>query len=97
MTDNHNGRREGASAIGHVAIGGIRQVRALAIHGIVDLLAIAVLASVMGGTSSAAFLAIAIVVGAEIGLRKYEQRNREKFGETARGTEVQDHTQGGDQ
>ena len=49
----------------------------------------------MGDTDGAGWLAIAIVVGAEIGLRHYEKRKSGQFGDTARGTEVQDHTKEG--
>ncbi|AWP24533.1 hypothetical protein C4901_15360 [Acidiferrobacter sp. SPIII_3] len=95
MTDTHHKRREGTSAIGHAAASGFRRARALFFHLIIDLVAIAVLTTVMGDTDGAGWLAIAIVVGAEIGLRHYEKRKSGQFGDTARGTEVQDHTKEG--
>ena len=94
MTDTKR-RPEGASAIGHAAASGFRRARALFFHLIIDLMAIAVLTTVMGDTDDAGWLAIAIVVGAEIGLRHYEKRKSDQFGDTARGTEVQDHTKEG--
>ena len=95
MTDTHHQRREGTSAIGHAAASGFRRARAIFFHLIIDLMAIAVLATVMGDTNGAGFMAIAIVVGAEIGLLHYEKRKSGQFGDTARGTEVQDHTKEG--
>lgn len=90
-----NRRPEGASALAHLVGKGFRRAATLFVHLIVDLLAIAVLSTIMGSTNDAAFLAIAIVVGAEIGLRRYEKKKAGQFGETARGTEVADHTDGG--
>jgi hypothetical protein len=94
--ENESQRREGSSAIGHAAISGFRRAKRLFIHVFIDMFAIAILASLMGDTNDAAFFAVAIVVGAEIALRRFEKR-RGQFGQTARGTEVQDHTQEGGQ
>ena len=84
-------RREGSSAIAHATVSGFRRAKRVFIHIFVDMFAIAILASLMGDTNDAAFFAIAIVVGAEIALRRFEKRGG-KFGATARGTEVEDHT-----
>ena len=90
-----NQRREGISVIDHGITLGFRRARSMAFHLIIDLMAIAILSGVMGNTDGAAYLATAIVVGAEIGLRKFEKKKVGQFGETARGTEVQDHTKEG--
>ena len=90
--NNESQRRDGSSAIGHAAVRGFRRAKRLFIHFFIDMFAIAILATFMGDTNDSAFFAIAIVVGAEIALRRFEKR-RGKFGQTARGTEVQDHTQ----
>ena len=90
--ENESQRREGSSAIAHATVSGFRRVKRVFIHIFVDMFAIAILASLMGDTNDAAFFAIAIVVGAEIALRRFEKRGG-KFGATARGTEVEDHTQ----
>ena len=85
-------RQEGSSAIGHAAVSGFRRAKRLFIHVFIDMFAIAILASLMGDTDDAGWLAIAIVVGAEIALRRFEKRSGQ-FGNTARGTEVADHSQ----
>ena len=90
--ENESQRRDGSSAVGHAVVSGFRRAKRVFIHIFVDMFAIAILATFMGDTNDSAFFAIAIVVGAEIALRRFEKR-RGQFGSTARGTEVQDHTQ----
>ena len=87
-------RAEGHSAIAHHAAQAWGRLVWLFVHLIFDLFAIGVLADLMGDTNGAVFLSIVIVVGAEIGLRKFEKK-KHKFGDTARGTEVADHTKEG--
>ena len=57
----------------------------------VGLAAITVITQLFGGTNAAAIAAIAIVMGGEIILRGRKKKVA-KFGEVARGSEVQDHT-----
>ena len=92
--ENESQRRDGSSAVGHAVVSGFRRAKRVFIHIFVDMFAVAILASAMGDTNDAAFFAVAIVVGAEIALRRFEKR-RGQFGATARGTEVADHTDGG--
>ncbi len=96
MTDAKQ-RPEGASALVHLMGKGIGRAKLVFAYAVGGLLAVAILTTLMGGSNGAAFLAIVIVVGAEVGLRKYEKRKHGQFGKTARGTEVQDHTQEGGQ
>jgi hypothetical protein len=55
------------------------------------LIAIAMLTLLMGGSNTAAGAAFVIVIGAEIILRRLKKKAA-KFGEVARGSEVEDHT-----
>lgn len=89
MTDE---RPEGASALVRLVGKGFRHARLVAFYIFGGLLAVAILTMLMGGGNGAALLSIAIVIGAEVGLRKHEKKAG-RFGATARGTEVQDHTQ----
>jgi hypothetical protein len=73
MTDTKQ-RPDGASALVHFVGKGFRRAKLIAAYTIGGLLAVAILTTIMGGSNDAAFLAIAIVVGAEIGLRRYEKK-----------------------
>ena len=55
------------------------------------LAAFALLTALLGGGSTAALLAFVILVGVEIILRR-RKKKASKFGEVARGSEVEDHT-----
>lgn len=90
-------RPAGASALVRLMGKGFRRAKLVAVYVIGGLLAVAILTTLMGGSNGAAFLAIAVVVGAEVGLRRHEKKRASQFGETARGTEVADYTQDGDQ
>lgn len=95
MTDNNEvGRRPGASALGHVAIRTLSRARAIFVHGIVDLVAIMALIFLMslggGNGNGVTILAIAMVVGGEIWLRRHEKKRGGE--QTVRGTQVEDHT-----
>lgn len=94
MTDTKQ-RPDGASALVHFVGKGFWRAKLIAAYTIGGLLAVAILTTIMGGSNDAAFLAIAIVVGAEVGLRKHEKKKSGQFGAIARGTEVADHTDGG--
>ena len=94
---NESERPAGASALVRLVGKGFRQAKLVAAYVIGGLLAVAILTTLMGGSNGAAFLAIAIVVGAEVGLRRHEKKKASQFGETARGTEVADHTNEGGQ
>ena len=89
-------RPAGASALVRLMGKGYRRAKLVAVYVIGGLLAVAILTTLMGGSNGAAFLAIAVVVGAEVGLRRHKKK-ASQFGETARGTEVADYTQDGDQ
>jgi hypothetical protein len=96
MTDTTE-RHAGASALVRLVGKGFRQAKLIAVYTIGGLLAVAILSTLMGGSNAAVGLAVLVVVGAELGLRRYEKKKASQFGDTARGTEVQDHTQGGGQ
>lgn len=95
--ENASERPAGASALVRLVGNGFRQAKLVAVYLIGGLLAVAILSSLMGGSNASVGLSILIVVGAEIGLRRYEKKKSGQFGETARGTDVQDHTQDGGQ
>ena len=88
---------KGGSEIGRLAGGIIKGARTVVSTVIFGGIAILVLTELMGGSNGATLLAIGIVIGAEIGLRRYRKKKAGVFGDTARGTEVQDHTQAGGQ
>lgn len=92
---NESERPAGASAVARLAVKGFGKAKLIAFYAISGLLAVALLASLFGGSNGAMGLAILLVVGAEIGLRRYEKKKSGQFGTTARGTQVQDHTQEG--
>ena len=56
-----------------------------------SLMAFAVLTLFLGGGSTGTLAALVIVIGAEIILRR-RKKKAAKFGEVARGSEVEDHT-----
>jgi hypothetical protein len=87
--------RKGGSEIGRLIGGIIEGARTVASYIIFGGLAILGLTALMGGGNDASVLAILIVIGAEVGLRRYRKKGADVFGATARGTEVQDHTQEG--
>ena len=89
----HKGDSEIGRLVGGI-IGGARTVMA---HILVDGLAILGLTILMDDTNGGGILAIGIVIGAEVGLRRYRKRKAGVFGSTARGTEVADHTNEGGQ
>ena len=93
MSDKDKERK--GSEIGHLVGGIIRGAKTVMSHILVAGLAILGLTTLMGDTDGGSILAIGIVIGAEVGLRRYRKRKSGVFGDTARGTEVQDHTQEG--
>ena len=94
MTDE---RPKGASALARLIGRAYKRAFLIFSYFLIGMLAVLVLTELMGGSNGAALLSIAIVIGAEVGLRKHEKKKAGRFGATARGTEVQDHTQEGGQ
>jgi hypothetical protein len=94
---NESARPEGASALARLVGRAYKRAFLIFSYFLIGMLAVLVLTELMGGSNGATFLAIAIVVGAEIGLRRHEKKKASQFGDTARGTEVADHTKEGGQ
>ncbi|UEO00468.1 hypothetical protein A9R16_003440 [Acidiferrobacter thiooxydans] len=92
MTDKEE--RKG-SEIGHLVGGIVKGMKMIMSYMVFGGLAILGLTALMGGGNGASVLAILIVIGAEIGLHRYRKRKFGVFGDTARGTQVSDHTQEG--